>query len=117
MQTHTQTTQAQTEFSPEWLYDSLMEQIEPELMSATIETLEKKYANETEKEKEARALRYEEAFKLYDECLAELDWVIAEDAKFIKKEMEAVVRSMEADERKADEQTAESLLDSFNKNA
>ena len=50
------------------IYDAIMGEIEPELVSAVIPTLEDTYKEETADEHEARMKRYEEAFSLYDRC-------------------------------------------------
>ena len=59
------------------VYDSIMKQIDPELLSDSLPTLEEKYEKETAKEKEARRKRYNVAFKKYHETytayLSDLD--------------------------------------------
>ena len=51
------------------LYDLLMGEIEPDLMSAVIPKLAKLYAGETPGEARARAERYARAFATFDERL------------------------------------------------
>ncbi|MBU2213980.1 hypothetical protein KKC44_01090 [Patescibacteria group bacterium] len=48
--------------SVEELYDSLMEKIEPELVSSQVPLLEEKYKDETPKQKKGRAERYKRAY-------------------------------------------------------
>lgn len=57
--------------SGEEVYDGLMAQIEPELLSANIPHLDEAYPSETEEEKKARYDRYSAAFVKYDEMYAE----------------------------------------------
>jgi hypothetical protein len=52
--------------SAEEIYDMLMAEIEPDLVSGVIEHLAEKYPNETPEEKAARAARYTQAFAEYD---------------------------------------------------
>ena len=48
------------------MYDSIMREIEPELTSAMLPTLDATYANETPEEKDVRSERYNKAFAEYD---------------------------------------------------
>ncbi len=48
------------------LYDSIMGDIEPELLSANLSLLKETYANETPDERAVRAARYEVAYAEYD---------------------------------------------------
>lgn len=102
MSNHTQTATAHPYLSPEWLYDTLMGQIEPDLMIANIDTLDEKYAGESEDHRKMRAAAYELAFLLYDDCLSELDWVLSEDAWVLKQEMKAFAESIEKEDRQRD---------------
>lgn len=52
--------------SGEAIYDSIMQEIEPELMTKVLPTLEEKYKNETPEQKTARAERYTKAFTEYE---------------------------------------------------
>lgn len=58
------------------LYDSIMGDIEPELLSANLLLLKEAYANETPDERAARAARYEAAYAEYDARFAKNcdDW-------------------------------------------
>ena len=49
------------------IYDHLMSQIDPELVSGNLPALKEKYKNETAKEKEARRIRYNQSFAKYYE--------------------------------------------------
>ncbi|MFH1670438.1 MAG: hypothetical protein ABIA92_02530 [Patescibacteria group bacterium] len=47
------------------LYDSLMERIEPELVSSQVPLLEEKYKGETPEQRKERAERYKNAYKAF----------------------------------------------------
>lgn len=59
------------------IYDWIMGQIEPELVSSSLPLLKTKYKDETEGEKETRKQRYNAAFakyyEMYEVYLADLD--------------------------------------------
>jgi hypothetical protein len=48
------------------IYDSIMQKIEPELVSASLPILNEKYKDESPKDKEARKKRYNLAFLKYN---------------------------------------------------
>lgn len=56
---------------PEEVYDRLMEQIEPELMTAQLPTLDERYKDEAPEQADARRERYAKAFAAYDEKFRE----------------------------------------------
>jgi len=53
------------------LYDQIMGQIEPELMTASLETLKEKYATETPEQKAEREKKYQKAFAEYERVYRE----------------------------------------------
>lgn len=59
------------------IYDSIMRQIEPELVSGVIPTLKGKYKNETEEGKKTRGERYRKAFiryyEMFEAYISDLD--------------------------------------------
>lgn len=63
----TASAQQQDEISRE-IYDSLMAEIEPDLLLASIPLLDIKYAAETPTEHEARMKRYAVAYKKFEEA-------------------------------------------------
>jgi hypothetical protein len=63
-------TVAAQNLSADEVYDLLMKDIEPELMSGMVETLEETYKGETAEQAKARAQRYRKAFAAYDRALA-----------------------------------------------
>ena len=75
------------------IYDAVMREIEPELISTSLPTLNEKYKDETPVEKEARKERYNKAFaeyyKRYTTRIAQLE----EQVRCYRKE---AMRSAEA---------------------
>lgn len=66
--TNTQNPQADGDTSG-WglsIYDEMMAEIEPDLVSTAIDGLADKYANETDEEAAARAVRYNAAYAIFD---------------------------------------------------
>lgn len=53
------------------VYDSIMQEIEPELTTENLDTLDEKYEGETKEESKARAERYKQAFVEYKKRYAE----------------------------------------------
>ena len=76
--------QSQEQIS-EQVYDLLMADIEPDLLLATIPTLEKKYAHETPKEHEIRMERYQLAYKKFDETFKAFSVTINGSVRTIKQ--------------------------------
>lgn len=72
-------------YSPEWLYDALMEIIEPELMIGNVREADEKHKEETAQERARRYAHYEECFGTYDDCLKDLEEFWTEGAAEIKK--------------------------------
>lgn len=92
--------------SADAVYDMLMGQIEPELVSSVVDTLKEEYANETPKQAIARAARYSEAFAAYDKRLA---LYIADLNTAIHQYARSAAKSLEASGRTIDNAMLESL--------
>ena len=56
--------------SGEDIYNAIMAEIEPELTTDVLPTLEEKYKDESPEERTERFARYEAAFAQYEECYA-----------------------------------------------
>ena len=84
------------------IYDSIMQKIEPELVSAVIPTLKEKYKDETPEAKEARKKRYNNAFAKYQkEFKAYMEKIHEESHKYVldlRNSMEEKSRAKEEDE-------------------
>ncbi|MCA9370925.1 MAG: hypothetical protein KC680_03120 [Candidatus Peregrinibacteria bacterium] len=61
-------TQIPTLPSGQAIYDMIMQEIEPELLTQSIPTLTAKYASETLQQRTERFARYEKAYKEYDKA-------------------------------------------------
>ena len=85
---------------PRDLYDSLMNAIEPELVSYVLPTLAEKYKSESPSEAEARAKRYSAAFEKFDTAMRaymeKLNQSIREYGRKAAASIEGIERSEEA---------------------
>jgi hypothetical protein len=54
------------------LYDLFMEIIEPELVSSNLATLEERYRDATEEEKQQRLRHFEDCFALFDAAVDDM---------------------------------------------
>lgn len=87
------------------VYDQLMVGIEPDLVSAAIPTLERKYAGESPEMRRARFDRYERAYAQYD--IAFSRWMEHMNAEVIRHRRVA----MRSAERKSKEKEGGELID------
>ena len=92
------------------IYDALMADIEPDLITTNLPHLDEKYAGETPEQKAARMARYEAAYARYDavftEWLANLKGVVNDTRH------QALVTAEEKD--RGDEQaTLDKIMQSF----
>jgi len=92
------------------LYDSLMGDIEPELVSSVIPALAARYAGETPDAHTSRMERYKRAFEEYDRRCAEyLRGLRSDVATFRKQSRKAV----EGRQRSAEQAALQTLEDSI----
>lgn len=78
------------------LYKTVMADIEPELLLENIPHMQKKYANETASEKQARKQRYVDALNLCFECMDKVMDTMKDNMNVFK--MEVVKLSKNAEE-------------------
>lgn len=94
----------------EEFYDSIMSQIEPELVSTQLPLLDARYAGETDEQKAVRQARYDKAFEEFDRRAAEEMAGLEHEVHAYKvttmREVEAASRQEEA----ADMVTLESSI-------
>jgi RPA family protein len=88
------------------IYDSIMQQIEPELVSVMLPTLKEKYKNETAEEKTKRKDRYNKAFAKYHEMYTA--YMADLDARIHRYHKEAM-RSIEDFTRRGEDRALEEL--------
>jgi hypothetical protein len=88
------------------MYDSIMGNIEPDLLSTALPMLKEKYKNETPEQKEARRKRYNAAFKKYHETF--VTYLADLDARIHRYQREAM-RSIEERSRGLEEKQLEEM--------
>lgn len=83
------------------IYDRIMDDIEPDLVTANLPEIDSKYEGETDKEKKTRYKRYEAAFAEYEkrfkEWMAHLKRQFEQARKKLVKKAEAKSASQEAE--------------------
>ena len=89
------------------IYDAIMGQIEPELVSTVIPTLPEKYKNETEEEKQKRCDRYNKAF---EDCYKRYALFIADLTQQVHRYQKQAMRSAEEWNRSQELVTMDDLL-------
>jgi hypothetical protein len=92
------------------IYDSIMGQIEPELVSHSLPLLHTKYKNETEEEKKARGERYRLAFIRYYKMFAVY---LADMHTRMHRYQQDAMRSIEAISHSDDDRKLEDLAASL----
>jgi hypothetical protein len=88
------------------LYDELMAEIEPDLVTANIDGLEEKYKDETPAEAAARAERYNAAYEAFQKAMDERELLWAD--QFRRMQHEAIA-STEKEDRDAEVADLEAL--------
>lgn len=91
------------------IYDTIMAGIDPELTTAGLETLDTKYATETEDEKAARAARYDIAFAEYDKQFQLYNDQWMETLRTYKR---TAIASLEKENRESEEKAALDSIES-----
>ncbi len=89
------------------LYDSIMETIEPELVSANSENIAELTKDETVEERKVRAERYEKAFALYD---AKMEEYVSKTKEASAKHRRDTLKALERDDREEEEKKMEDIL-------
>lgn len=92
------------------IYDALMAQIEPDLVSANIAELEEKYRSESETEKLQRAERYSRAMTEYDKRYAALMSSLQQDIAAQKRDGIAAIEKKSSAKEEAHMQGIESAI-------
>ncbi len=89
------------------IYDVIMSQIEPDLVSSMAAELSNKYISETKQQHDDRMERYKRAFELYDKCFSAFMVAMTDEAKKAKFSARTAA---EAKSRSEDEQAESGLL-------
>jgi hypothetical protein len=93
------------------LYDALMEQIEPDLVSTEIDYLDTYYSGETEEESAARAERYAKAFILFEERMGQLFVLWEKELAAIKEKVLTQAKSQSAKQEHEEIEGISSAID------
>ena len=112
--THTQGTtgdSGQSQQTPQWLYDEIMLQIEPDLVTDQIPLLEERYKDEPENERQARMERYDRAFDAFDTELQNFSDELYARMEEDKAAIQSTRDMAEQDEKKSAVARLESALD------
>ncbi len=84
--------------SAQWVYDVLMQEIEPDLVTDNLSRLDQIYSDETDVERTIRMERYQQAFEVLQECLEDLKTDCKMDVLHLQKEMNNVAHEDENDQ-------------------
>jgi len=93
-----------------WLYDTIMEAIEPDLTTENFKKLGKKYKGESREDKAARGRRYDEAFRMFDEILAGINDHFMSD---VREKKSLVREKLQREEEEERSQEIESIEQEF----
>lgn len=96
----------------DWLYDTLMSHIEPDLMTENLPTLEEKYKDETPEQHKARMASYDRAFELFDKAFGEIRQRVDKDVHEHHLQVQKHREQEEKKERQTDISSAEQQLNS-----
>lgn len=99
--------------SGNWLYDFVMQTIEPDLTTANIETLDAKYAGESGTDHAARLFRYEKAFHDFDRILNLIQDGLTDIAQSQKKQARKQVFEKESAEKSGHMKVMEQEIETF----
>lgn len=108
--TDTQQTQAENRQLAEQLYDTLMAEIEPDLLLASLPSLDAKYAGETEAEHALRMKRYDDAYARFDKEFASFMDNVQEEVRVSRR---AALKEREEQDRQSDQTALTSLEAAF----
>jgi hypothetical protein len=94
------------------IYDEIMAQIDPELVTDSLPTLDEKYKDETAEEAEARRERYNAAFAEYDVRYAQYMTDLGGKVKSLQRTVRAGIENDDRQEEQGALQNLESSISS-----
>lgn len=97
-------------FTPVWLYDEIMQHIEPDLLSKNLPFLDDKYKGETEAEHADRMASYDTSFEIFDRAFEGFQSEFIGEVKTVKKE---VRNKAQAQAKAEDEQVLKTIEKDF----
>ncbi len=103
--------QADTHVLAEDVYDMMMDEIEPDLLLASIPLLDAKYAGETPEQHDVRMQRYTVAYKKFDQALNMFMTDIDAKARMTQR---LALKQQEAESQLQEANTLHSIASAFN---
>ncbi len=94
------------------MYDQIMGEIEPDLLTTQIPLLDEKYKNETPEQKKNRMAAYAQAFKIFDEAFKGMAGEMYGEIEKLKHAAQESRTSAEEKQRSDDVSSAEDQLSS-----
>ncbi len=88
----------------QWIYNEIMRNIEPDLMTTNLPTHTKKYKDETQEQRLARMKLYDEAFAVFDAVAAEYEDEFHRDMERTKENAKMTAMREDAKKLKTIEQ-------------
>lgn len=99
--------------SAAWLYDELMQHIEPELTSAELPLLPEKYKNETPEENRERMKRYAFAFCVLEDSIEDLTFLLDSEQELATAELDILYDFEKQHDIESASADAERAIDDF----
>ena len=84
--------------TPEWLYDEIMRNIEPDLLTTALSTHDERYNDETKEQRAARLHAYDQAFMIFDNVTGDFEKEFHEKMETVRKK--AKKKAMKEDKKK-----------------
>ncbi len=97
--------------SKDWLYDTIMGQIEPDLTTPQIDHLDEKYKGETEEQRKQRMAAYDKAFEIFEEVFKQVSAQVEKDVHDQQVKAHRELLRKEEAEHTQEVSQAEKLLD------
>lgn len=99
--------------APEWLYNEIMRNIEPDLLTTVMPRHAEMYAKETHQKSVERMKRYDSAFAVFDRVAMEYERDLHEDIQTLKRQAQAKARKRETAESKKSLKKIEKKMKEF----
>lgn len=100
----------------EWMYNEIMREIEPDLLTTELPKHLEKYARETQAQREERMKAYEQAFAIFDTVAAACEQEMRHGVEELRKQAHAKAVSEEGRERAEELRTIEQEMDATGRN-
>lgn len=97
--------------SKDWLYDTIMGQIEPDLTTPQIDHLDEKYKGETDEQRKQRMEAYDKAFVIFEQVFKQVSEQVEQDVHEQQAKAHLQRKQEEDAEHTQEMSQAEKLLD------